>query len=245
MRFEIEGKEHELKLTYKSIAELNKKYKGGAQEVIGSCLQGDLEMFEDAVYFGLMHTDEGITREQVVTEIVKQFEAEKISQEFIDKVLNEVVADNFFLQSDNEEIKNTNEETIGSEESGTERDGGRDVRNGRRTADFSREEIDKVQQDGFRYLGLLPSEVMNLSPREFQNMMTGRNEQYLDELQTYSIFALMMRSVYHSNPKKGMKPKDLFDRSKMVTDEHKKKSIENRAKQAEEDMKFLQNLNLG
>lgn len=63
---------------------------------------------------------------------------------------------------------------------------------------------------------------MNLTPREFQNMMTGRNEQYLDELQTYSIFALMMRSVYHSNPKKTMKPKDLFDRSKMVTDEQKK-----------------------
>jgi len=92
---------------------------------------------------------------------------------------------------------------------------------------------------------LLPNEVMNLTPREFQNMMTGRNEQYLDELQTYSIFALMMRSVYHSNPKKTMKPKDLFDRSKMVTDEQKKKSIENRAKQAEEDMQFLQNLNFG
>ncbi|EEM68480.1 hypothetical protein bthur0009_54760 [Bacillus thuringiensis serovar andalousiensis BGSC 4AW1] len=42
-----------------------------------------------------------------------------------------------------------------------------------------------------------------------------------------------------------MKPKDLFDRSKMVTDEQKKKSIENRAKQAEEDMQFLQNLNFG
>ncbi|PEN21903.1 hypothetical protein CN630_32050, partial [Bacillus wiedmannii] len=94
---------------------------------------------------------------------------------------------------------------------GTERDGGRDVRDGRRTTDFTREELDKVQQDGFRYLGLLPNEVMNLTPREFQNMMTGRNEQYLDELQTYSIFALMMRSVYHSNPKKIMKPKDLFD----------------------------------
>ena len=64
-------------------------------------------------------------------------------------------------------------------------------------------------------------------------------------LQTYSIFALMMRAVYHSNPKKSMKPKDLFDRSKMVTDEQKKKSIENRAKQAEADMQFLQNLNFG
>ncbi|PEU05248.1 hypothetical protein CN527_02490 [Bacillus cereus] len=86
---------------------------------------------------------------------------------------------------------------------------------------------------------------MDMSPREFQNMMTGRNEQYLDELQTYSIFALMMRSVYHSNPKKTMKPKDLFDRTKMVTDEQKKKYIEDLAKKAEENMQFLQNLNFG
>lgn len=84
---------------------------------------------------------------------------------------------------------------------------------------------------------------MNLSPREFQNMMTGRNEQYMDELQTYSIFALMMRTAYHYSPKKTLKPKDLFDRDKMVTDDQKKKSIEERAKKAEEDMEFLQNLN--
>lgn len=84
---------------------------------------------------------------------------------------------------------------------------------------------------------------MKLTPREFQNMMIARNEQYLDELQTYSMFALMMRTAYHYNPKKTLKPKDLFDRDKMVTDEQKKKSIENRAKKAEEDMEFLQNLN--
>ncbi|ETT85601.1 MULTISPECIES: tail assembly chaperone [Bacillus] len=105
MRFEINGKEHELKFTYKTIAELNKKYKGGAQEVIGACLQGDLEMFEDAIYFGLMHTDEGITRNQVVAEIEKQFEAMKISQEFIDKVLNEVVADSFFYKATTKKLK--------------------------------------------------------------------------------------------------------------------------------------------
>ncbi|MBO1583122.1 hypothetical protein [Bacillus sp. XF8] len=86
---------------------------------------------------------------------------------------------------------------------------------------------------------------MNLSPREFQNMMIGRNEQYLDELQTYSIFALMMRTSYHCNPKKTLKPKDLFDRDKLVTDEQRKKSIEERAKKAEEDMEYLQNLNFG
>lgn len=86
---------------------------------------------------------------------------------------------------------------------------------------------------------------MNLSPREFQNMMTGRNEKYFDELQMYSMFALMMRTAYHYNPKKRLKPTDLFDREKMISDEQKKKTIEQRAKKAEEDMKFLQNLNFG
>ncbi|MBO1583149.1 hypothetical protein [Bacillus sp. XF8] len=86
---------------------------------------------------------------------------------------------------------------------------------------------------------------MKLTPREFQNMMTARNEQYLDELQTYSMFALMMRTAYHYDPKKRLKPKDLFDRDKMVTDEEKKKTIENRAVKVEEDMQFLQNLNFG
>lgn len=88
-----------------------------------------------------------------------------------------------------------------------------------------------------------PAEVMKLSPREFQNMMTARNEQYLDELQSYSLFAIMMRTAYHYNPKKRLKPKDLFDREKMVTDEQKKKTIEDRAEKAEDDTEFLQNLN--
>ncbi len=95
MRFEIEGKEYELKLTYKSIAELNKKYEGGANQVIAACLQGDLELFEDAVYFGLMHTEEGFTRAKVTAAIEKLFVEEKISQQYIEDVLNEVVADNF------------------------------------------------------------------------------------------------------------------------------------------------------
>ncbi|MCU5717541.1 hypothetical protein OCB69_20845 [Bacillus cereus] len=86
---------------------------------------------------------------------------------------------------------------------------------------------------------------MKLSPREFQNMMIARNEQHLDELQTYSIFALMMRTAYHYNPKKQLKPKDLFDRSKIVTEEEAAKTVEERAKKAEENMEFLQKFNFG
>ncbi|KAA1803584.1 hypothetical protein FXB61_005698 [Bacillus cereus] len=106
MRFEIEGKEYELKLTYKSIAELNKKYEGGANQVIAACLQGDLDLFEDAVYFGLMHTEEGFTRAKVTVAIEKLFVEEKITQQYIEDVLNEVVADNFFYKAKTKQYKN-------------------------------------------------------------------------------------------------------------------------------------------
>lgn len=86
---------------------------------------------------------------------------------------------------------------------------------------------------------------MKLSPREFQNMMIARNEQHLDELQAFSMFALMMRTAYHYDTKKTLKAKDLFDRSKVVTEEEAKKSIEEKAKIAEENMEFLQKFNLG
>lgn len=86
---------------------------------------------------------------------------------------------------------------------------------------------------------------MNLSPREFQNMMIGQREKQLDELQAFSMFALMMRTAYHYDTKKTLKAKDLFDRSKVVTEEESRKAIEEKAKKAEENMEFLQNLNFG
>ncbi|EOQ15437.1 hypothetical protein KQ3_05906 [Bacillus cereus B5-2] len=86
---------------------------------------------------------------------------------------------------------------------------------------------------------------MNLSPREFQNMMTGQREKQLDELQAFSMFALMMRTAYHYDTKKTLYAKDLFDRTKVVTGEEARKTIEDKAKKAEENMEFLQNLNFG
>nr|WP_241043319.1 hypothetical protein [Bacillus wiedmannii] len=76
-------------------------------------------------------------------------------------------------------------------------------------------------------------------------MMTGQKEKQLDELQAFSMFALMMRTAYHYDTKKTLKAKDLFDRSKVVTEEETRKTIEDKVKKAEENMEFLQNLNLG
>ena len=97
MRFEIDKKEYELKLTFGNIYELNKKYEGGSNEVVMACMQGDLELFVDAIYYGLMHTKEGFTRDKVMENIEKQFEEGKISQEFIEELLNEVVAESTFF----------------------------------------------------------------------------------------------------------------------------------------------------
>lgn len=105
MRFEIDKKEYELKLTFGNIYELNKKYEGGSNEVVMACMQGDLEMFVDAIYFGLMHTKEGFTRDKVMENIEKQFEEGKISQEFIEELLNEVVAESTFYQKTTKKLR--------------------------------------------------------------------------------------------------------------------------------------------
>ncbi|HFJ9453548.1 hypothetical protein CN268_14685 [Bacillus anthracis] len=105
MRFEIDKKEYELKLTFGNIYELNKKYEGGSSEVVMACMQGDLELFVDAIYFGLMHTKEGFTRDKVMENIEKQFEEGKISQEFIEELLNEVVAESTFYQKTTKKLR--------------------------------------------------------------------------------------------------------------------------------------------
>ncbi|MGZ7151880.1 DUF6096 family protein [Bacillus sp. BC08] len=105
MRFEIDKKEYELKLTFGNIYELNKKYEGGSNEVVMACMQGDLELFVDAIYFGLMHAKEGFTRDKVMENIEKQFEEGKISQEFIEELLNEVVAESTFYQKTTKKLR--------------------------------------------------------------------------------------------------------------------------------------------
>ncbi|MBR9747624.1 tail assembly chaperone [Bacillus cereus] len=105
MRFEIDKKEYELKLTFGNIYELNKKYEGGSNEVVMACMQGDLELFVDAIYYGLMHTKEGFTRDKVMENIEKQFEEGKISQEFIEELLNEVVAESTFYQKTTKKLR--------------------------------------------------------------------------------------------------------------------------------------------
>ncbi|MGK9970375.1 hypothetical protein O6149_24640, partial [Salmonella enterica subsp. enterica] len=77
----------------------------------------------------------------------------------------------FFLSSDSSEDESENAAESGERESGQQgNDGGSSG-----VKEYTQEDFDKVQQDGFRYLGLTADKSMNLSPREYQNMMIGRN----------------------------------------------------------------------
>lgn len=105
MFFEIEGKEYELKLTYKAISEINKKYKGGAQEIVSVAMLGDLEIFEDAIYYGLLHTEQGFTREKIQVALEKLMEKQVLTQEYIKKVIQEVITDHFFYQATAQKMK--------------------------------------------------------------------------------------------------------------------------------------------
>lgn len=105
MRFEIKGKEYELKLTYGAIAEINKQYKGGANEVVSLALLGDLPIFEDAIYFGLLHTEQGFTKKDIKEALEEAFEKGLISQEYIKSVLKEVITDHFFFKKTAEDMR--------------------------------------------------------------------------------------------------------------------------------------------
>lgn len=91
--------------------------------------------------------------------------------------------------------------------------------------------MDEAIKNGFRFLRLQPFEVYRLTPREFYLMMEGRQEQIYDELEIYSLKAIMMRRIYHENPKKELKATDLFKRpdgseEEQVSQEELKKQLE-------------------
>lgn len=99
MKFEVQGKEYDLTLNFDAIVELNKKYDGGVNEIVGHCLQGDVELFKDSIYFGLFHTEKGFTRKDIDAEIKRLFAEEALTQEYIENTLREVIEENFFYKA--------------------------------------------------------------------------------------------------------------------------------------------------
>ena len=96
--FEIDGKEYELKLTYKSIKYLNSKFEGGSYELIGLAIQGDIEAFPLIVHASLFHTDENFSLKKIEETIENLIDNEKLSLEDITQICDKVVVQSFFYK---------------------------------------------------------------------------------------------------------------------------------------------------
>jgi hypothetical protein len=97
-RFEMKGKEYELKLTFESVKYLNSIYEGGSLGLIGHALSGDLDTFVHVIHAGLFHAGEHFALKDVEKEIEALFAEEKFDLDYALKLINEVVAESFFYK---------------------------------------------------------------------------------------------------------------------------------------------------
>lgn len=97
--FTINGKEHELKLTYKGVKKLNGLYDGGAFAVLGKAMMGDLDTFPHIIQAALIHTDENYTLEAVEQAIDEAMDNESLDLDAIIRLSNEVVTQSFFYKA--------------------------------------------------------------------------------------------------------------------------------------------------
>ncbi len=97
-RFEIGGKEYELKLNYASVKYLDALYEGGSLGLLGKALSGDLDTVVHVIHAGLFHTGENFTLKDVEKAVEEAFETEKFDLDYALKLVNEVVTESFFYR---------------------------------------------------------------------------------------------------------------------------------------------------
>lgn len=97
--FTINGKEHELKLTYTGVKYLNGVVGGNALEVVGQAIQGDLDIFPHVISAALKHTGENHTISDVEQAIEQAVEEERLDFRGIMQLSNEVIAESFFYRA--------------------------------------------------------------------------------------------------------------------------------------------------
>lgn len=96
--FEINGEEHELKLTLKSVKYLNGLHEGGGFVLIQKAISGDIDTFISIVYAGLFHTEKGFKRKDIEEAVEKGIAEEKIDLDYINRISYGVVAESFFYK---------------------------------------------------------------------------------------------------------------------------------------------------
>lgn len=108
--FEIDGKEYELKLTYKAIKYLNNSFEGGSYELIGKAISGDFDAFPKIVHAALIHTGENFSFKSIEEEIEKLIDGEKLSMDDVAKICDEVVTQSFFYKKTVDKLMKSNPE---------------------------------------------------------------------------------------------------------------------------------------
>ncbi len=96
--FEINGKEYDLKLTYKGIKYLN-GVSGSSLETVGKALQGDTDFFPHIIHACLISAGEKYTLKQVEAAIDDALENERLDLLGIMRQSNEIVTDSFFFKA--------------------------------------------------------------------------------------------------------------------------------------------------
>jgi len=109
-RFEINGKEYELKLTFESVKYLNGLFEGGSFEVIGKAIMGDLNTFPHIIHAALFHTGENFALKDVEKAIDEAIQNEKLDLDGIVKLSNEIVANSFFYKKTVDKLLKENKE---------------------------------------------------------------------------------------------------------------------------------------
>ena len=97
--FTINGKEHELKLTWEGVKYLNNVTEGGVLAVVGKAMQGDADLFSHVISAALKHTKLNHSLADVDIAIGQAMEEERLDFLGIMRVSNEVITDSFFYRT--------------------------------------------------------------------------------------------------------------------------------------------------
>lgn len=95
-KFEINGKDHDLRIDFKAIQEIQKKY--SPLEFVGEVLSGNINAFVDCLYFGTRHEKNSVGRKMIEEDVESKIEAEKLDMSEIMKLGHEVVSESFFFK---------------------------------------------------------------------------------------------------------------------------------------------------
>lgn len=100
--FEIDGKEYELKITYKSAQYLNGLHsadEGGSLALVLKAVQGDIGIFPNIVHAALFHTGEAFAFKTIEKAIEQAVDEERLNFDDIVRLSNEVVTNSFFYRA--------------------------------------------------------------------------------------------------------------------------------------------------